>query len=936
MKKAGVAGRSLQRCTPTQGDIMGYRRKTFSATTTLVILAALSLFVAQSVSAEEIEEVAAAKAREWQPINTGPLHSGIHHAVMKFKGQKAPYPQYTPTQIIHIAETLLAYQNADGGWPANVDWTRTFSEEELATLPHGQEGETGKKSTLDNDNTWSQIGYLAQVYRQSRLKRYADSALKGMDYLLREQRSSGGWRGSDVEAITFNDNVMAGVLRTLKAVAEDPDRYEFVDEERRVNANRAYAQGIQCILDCQIKLDGRLTAWCEQHDHDTLAPVWARTFEPPSITADESVGVVRLLMDIPNPSSEVVAAIQSAVAWFEKVKIGGLRIEKVPADPMTYPGHYSDSDCVEVRDPGAPPIWARYYDLENEMPIFCNRERKITRKYEELNRERRTGMPWYGYWPATLLEKEYPEWQKKCATVPLQTTGKRTLFTITDGEACELATSGRWRLSGTLEVRFEGRIEPHENTVAPVFARSVEAIEGRFDQVQLPEGWLCDVDYDHKTPAVVLRHFRPNRAPAFPGAEGFGKYTIGGRGGTVYEVTNLNDKGSGSFRAACQAEGPRTVVFRVSGTIALESELKVRNPYLTIAGQTAPGDGICIKNYQFNLDTQHVIIRYMHFRPGDEKGKEQDGFGGKGDHLVIDHCSVSWGIDETFSINKGANLTVQWCLVSESLTKSLHKKGSHGYGGLWGGSGGSWHHNGLAHHSSRNPRASGNAESGLLDYRNNVVYNWGFNSAYGGELWPRNWINNYYKFGPATSEKVRHRIFQQKDPRGKMYCAGNYVRGFPTISRNNWAGGIDYAEDGEATEQTLRVNDPYVVAPVRTQSATKAYKLVLKSVGCSLKRDAVDTRVIEEIRTGTAQYGETYGGGGKGLIDSQTAVGGWPELRSLPAPEDSDHDGMPDAWELEHGLNTNDPADGGQDANGDGYTNLEDYLNSLVPRTRTH
>jgi hypothetical protein len=160
----------------------------------------------------------------------------------------------------------------------------------------------------------------------------------------------------------------------------------------------------------------------------------------------------------------------------------------------------------------------------------------------------------------------------------------------------------------------------------------------------------------------------------------------------------------------------------------------VRNPYLTIAGQTAPGDGFCIKNYQFNFDTQHMIIRYMRFRPGDEKGKEQDGFGGKGDHIIIDHCSVSWGVDEAFSINKASNLTVQWCLVSESLTRSLHKKGAHGYGGLWGGPGGSWHHNALAHHSSRNPRASGNKESGLLDYRNNVIYNWGFNSAYGGEL----------------------------------------------------------------------------------------------------------------------------------------------------------------------------------------------------------
>lgn len=504
------------------------------------------------------------------------------------------------------------------------------------------------------------------------------------------------------------------------------------------------------------------------------------------------------------------------------------------------------------------------------------------------------------------------------------------MFTIKDGTQCEPVTSGRWRLSGTLEVRFEGRIEPHENSVCPVFGEGVEALEGRFDQVLLPEGWLCDVDYDRHPAGLILRRFRPSRAPAFPGAEGFGKYTIGGRGGQVIEVTHLEDKGPGSFRAACEAEGPRTIVFQVSGTIPLESELKVRNPYLTIAGQTAPGDGICIKNYQFNFDTQHMIVRYMRFRPGDEKKKEQDAFGGAGDHIIVDHCSVSWGIDETLSINKASNFTVQWCLVSESLTKSFHHKGSHGYGGLWGGPGGSFHHTILAHHSSRNPRASGNEESGLLDLRNNVIYNWGFNSAYGGEMWPRNWINNFYKYGPATDEDVRDRIFLQKDPRGKMYCAGNFVWGYPAISEDNWQGGIDFAPDGEATEQTLRVYEPYVVAPVRTQSAERAYKKVLREAGCSLRRDPVDGRIIEEIQSGTAEYGETYAGGGKGIIDSQTAVGGWPELKSFQPRKDFDHDGMPDSWELQNGLDPNDANDGAQDRDGDGYTNLEDYLNALV------
>jgi len=505
-----------------------------------------------------------------------------------------------------------------------------------------------------------------------------------------------------------------------------------------------------------------------------------------------------------------------------------------------------------------------------------------------------------------------------------------TVMEVNDHEVLRPVTGGRVRLAGALEVRFTGRIQPHEASVFSFIGPGVESLEGTFDRVILPDGWLGDVSYDAQARSVTLRNLRPSHAPAFPGVEGFGKYTVGGRGGKVIEVTNLNDAGPGSFRAAVSAKGPRTVVFRVSGTIALESELKIREPYLTIAGQTAPGDGICIKNYQVNFDTSQVIMRYLRFRPGDEKGKEQDAFGGAGNYIVVDHCSASWGVDETFSINKAANLTVQWCLVSESLYHSLHKKGNHGYGGLWGGPGGSWHHNILAHHSSRNPRASGNVDSGLMDYRNNVIYNWGFNSAYGGELWPRNWINNYYKSGPATDDKVRGRIFLQKDPRGKMFAAGNFVAGFPAISADNWNGGINFAPDGEATEKTLRVDRPFVVAPVTTQSAEVAYGLVLAQAGASLVRDAVDRRVVEEIRTGTATFGASYKGGGKGIIDSQKDVGGWPELRSLPAPVDTDHDGVPDVWEQAHGLNPQDPADGPRATTPGGYTNLERYLNSLV------
>jgi hypothetical protein len=541
-----------------------------------------------------------------------------------------------------------------------------------------------------------------------------------------------------------------------------------------------------------------------------------------------------------------------------------------------------------------------------------------TKEIEVIARSTRIGL---------LVVSSLLSFSHTTAETPWQTMEERTIFIVSEDQPVESIAAGRWKLRGVLEVRFAGRIDPHEGSAYRVFGPGVEAIEAKFDAIELPKDWVCDTKYEKNT--LILSNFRPNRAPAFPGAEGFGKYTIGGRGGKVIEVTSLNDRGPGSFRAACEAEGPRTVVFRVSGTIPLESELEIKNPYITIAGQTAPGDGICIKNYQVGFETQHFIVRYMRFRPGDEMAKEQDGFGGEGDHIVVDHCSVSWSVDETLSINKASNLTVQYCMATESLMKSLHKKGNHGYGGLWGGPGGSWHHNILAHHSSRNPRASGNAESGLLDYRNNVVYNWGFNSAYGGEMWPRNWINNYYKSGPATGQSVKKRIFLQKDPRGKMYCIGNYMAGYPEVTRDNWKG-IDFAEDGEAAEETLRVNTPYVVAPVSTQPAEEAYQLVLKGAGCSLKRDSVDARIIEEIRTGTAKFGETYGGGGKGLIDSQKAVGGWPELKSADPPLDIDHDGMPDAWEKEKKLDPSNPADGAHISEESGYSNLEIYLNALV------
>lgn len=430
--------------------------------------------------------------------------------------------------------------------------------------------------------------------------------------------------------------------------------------------------------------------------------------------------------------------------------------------------------------------------------------------------------------------------------------------------------------------------------------------------------------------------------PAFPSAEGYGKYTVGGRGGTVYEVTNLNDSGTGSLRAAVEASGKRTVVFRVSGTIKLNSDLKISNPYITIAGQTAPGDGICIRNYPLIITADEVIVRYIRVRFGDESGKDADAVSSRyTENIILDHISASWSVDETMSVYHCNNITVQWCLVSESLYHSNHVKDNHGYGGIWGSNYSTYHHNLLAHHTSRNPRfASG---CGNTDYRNNVIYNWGFNSCYGGEKVQSgseftfsniNMVANYYKPGPATrSGSTSYKIAQPssrdaQNDYGTWYVADNYVQGNGRVTNDNWDGGIQ-PDDGDQAIPWLKATEPWPAMAITQQTAEAAFASVLESVGATLpKRDALDQRIIDETKNGTATYGGIYGTQ-KGIIDSQTDVGGWPELKSLPAPTDSDHDGMPDEWEEKKGLNKDAPADRNL-VGEDGYTMLENYLNSLT------
>ncbi len=438
---------------------------------------------------------------------------------------------------------------------------------------------------------------------------------------------------------------------------------------------------------------------------------------------------------------------------------------------------------------------------------------------------------------------------------------------------------------------------------------------------------------------LVLRFFalfaslavaRGVEVPAFPGAEGYGAWATGGRGGQIVEVTNLDDAGPGSLRAVLEATGPRIVVFRISGIIDLKKRLRVRNGDLTVAGQTAPGDGICLKNFGLDLsDSRNVIIRYLRVRPGDSAGGENDAIGGRDcEKFIVDHCSVSWANDEVMSIYGCRNVTVQWCIVSESLYQSVHHKGVHGYGGIWGGLDSTWHHNLLAHHTSRNPRFARDLVN--TDFRNNVIYNWGFNSAYGGERSATNIVGNFFKPGPATQKNVRERILDARSEGGRWFVEDNVVSGAEDLDADNWQGGIQLPWGDEAA---LRVSTSFPAAFVTTQPAAQAFDSVLENAGAVLpRRDRVDARIVEEARTGTAKFGASYHGGGNGIIDTPTDVGGWPELHSASAPDDLDHDGMPDEWERKNGFNPGDAADGSLDHDGDGYTNVEEFLNNTDPK----
>jgi hypothetical protein len=460
--------------------------------------------------------------------------------------------------------------------------------------------------------------------------------------------------------------------------------------------------------------------------------------------------------------------------------------------------------------------------------------------------------------------------------------------------------------------------------------------------------------------------------PGFPGAEGAGKYTTGGRGSTaspttVLEVTNLNDAGAGSLRQALSGTySSRTVVFRVCGVIHLVTQLSIP-ANTTIAGQTAPGDGICLADKQTTVKGNNVIVRYLRFRLGDQYQNlgmvngsgDEDNFDSIGGYngLIVDHCTFSWGEDESLTCYKGDNTTLQWNLISEGLNYSYHFETGdteferHGYGGIWGGRHASFHHNLLAHLQGRNPRFDGSrnlapntAGQENAEFVNNVIYDWGSYTVNGGEGGNYNIVNNYYKYGPSTSSNtsagvaVKSQILNPYKsstlPYGQYYVAGNYVDNSAFITNHNWRG-VSMNGGTLADTTQAKVATSFAIGPdaLPTQTAAAAYTSVLAGVGCVVPtRDPIDQRIIQEVQSRTGTIIDVQGGYPHGTPYSTSQVA-WQVLNcNTAAPADTDHDGMPDTYETAHGLNPADPTDRATLA-ANGYPNLENYLNSLVAST---
>jgi hypothetical protein len=414
-------------------------------------------------------------------------------------------------------------------------------------------------------------------------------------------------------------------------------------------------------------------------------------------------------------------------------------------------------------------------------------------------------------------------------------------------------------------------------------------------------------------------------------------------------VTNLYDNGPGSFREAATAKDKRIIVFAVSGTIHLETKLSIKGE-VTIAGQSAPGDGICLADNSVSLGGDNIIVRYLRFRMGDkyQKGGMVDGNGGDDafggthrKHIIIDHCTMSWSTDEAFSVYAGDSTTLQWNIITEPLNYSYHFETGdkdyehHGYGGIWGGRHLTAHHNLFAHCNNRNPRFDGirNAPEENVDFCNNVIYNWGSNTVYAGEGGNYNIYNNYYKYGPATKESVKTRIVNPYNklpgiPFGHFYVQDNYVDGSAEVSADNWKG-VLLEKGTEADIANVKMSNPVFTKSYFGQPAKAAYDAVLKSAGAAFKRDTLDERIIQNVINRTGNFIDVQGGFPHGT-DYVLTVNAWPLLKSMPAPADADRDGMPDTWEKAKGLNPADATDAAAHTLDNFYTNLEVYLDSII------
>lgn len=506
-------------------------------------------------------------------------------------------------------------------------------------------------------------------------------------------------------------------------------------------------------------------------------------------------------------------------------------------------------------------------------------------------------------------------------------------------------------VSGSIESSWSTRIEAR--TKAETKPDTPADPASRYAEMKIP---ACEED---------------GAARAFPGAEGGGMYTTGGRGGKVYHVTKLSDDGSnGTLRYGIEkADRPLTIVFDVAGTIALSKALVISKGDLTIAGQTAPGDGICIRDRYTQVKADNVIIRFIRFRLGDEGAGAGDGddciWGRYLSNLVLDHCSMSWSIDEGASFYANSNMTMQWCIIGESMKQSIHSKDSHGYGGIWGGENASFHHNILAHHDSRNPRFDHPhiyenhvtpAHRGVVDFRNNVIYDWGSNNSYGGEGYGAgkgtgiNMVGNTYKPGPSSTDRRwimdAYGVYTSTcstcgkkdidDGYPLLYLEGNTHTKYSDISADNalgiyWHNGESHANHGTTAKSAFPVKGPSgQTCHTTTHSASEALSATCQWAGASLSRDKVDERIAGDVRDGKGKII-------KDIADVRALYGeAWPEYRASEEQKalvkDSDGDGMPDWFEDKYGLAKSDPADGSAktiDTKGR-YTNLEMYLHYLV------